>query len=58
MAIDQDKPCEHKNFEAVVEVNRIAPEGAPLTGLIADVKVWCSDCAEKFRWTGCPQGLS
>ncbi len=56
--IDQDKPCEHKNFEAVVEVNRIAPEGGSLEGLMADVKVWCSDCDEKFWWTGCPPGLS
>ena len=58
MVVDQDKPCEHKNFEAVVEVNRIAPEGGSLTGLMADVQVWCSDCNEVFRWTGCEPGLS
>jgi len=58
MATDQDKPCEHETFAAVVEVNRIAPEGGSLTGLMADVTVWCSDCNEKFRFTGCEPGLS
>ena len=58
MAVDQDRPCPHERFEAVVVVNRIAPEGGSLTGLMADVRVWCSDCGEVFRWTGCQPGLS
>lgn len=56
--IDQDKPCLHMNFDAVVTVNRIAEEGQVPTAYNADITVTCADCGEPFRWTGLRAGVS
>lgn len=58
--MDQDKPCPHEDFDVLVEVNRIVDEAdsSVMKALIADIKVTCTTCAEKFRWTGAPTGMS
>ena len=52
-------PCPHPSLDAFVDVARIAPEDdAPPTAFAASVRVYCSTCAEPFRWIGAPVGLS
>ena len=59
MIADPDRACEHPNFEAQVEVNRLsAVEGGPINAYSADIQVACVECGEKFRWIGVPAGLS
>ncbi|MFI8535391.1 hypothetical protein ACIGMX_34740 [Streptomyces aquilus] len=57
---DPDKPCPHENFDAYVEVNRLAAsdDDPTIVGYAADIKVNCRDCDEPFRWIGVPAGLS
>lgn len=46
--------CKHLNFQAEVNVNRIAEkEGGPITAYTADVHVSCADCGQPFRFK-CP----
>lgn len=45
--------CAHENFEASVEVSRLADSGR----FMADVRVKCSQCGEPFRFLGLPTGL-
>lgn len=57
--MDLDQPCPHETFEAYVEVNRISEiEQGPIHGFMAEIRVWCSQCNEQFRWTGAPAGMS
>lgn len=59
--INPDKPCEHENFAAFVDVNRITDstaESATVKGYAADIRVWCGDCAEAFVFIGAPVGVS
>jgi hypothetical protein len=54
-----DRPCEHIDFHAMVEVARLTDcEGGPVVGYSADITVFCVACDEAFRWIGCPYGLS
>ncbi len=45
--------CEHKEFEARVEVNRL--EDVKL--FAADIHIQCSECGMQFRFLGLPGGL-
>lgn len=45
--------CEHKNFTANVDVNRLIDSGA----FIADIRIKCADCGEPFTFP-LPVGLS
>lgn len=56
---DPDRACPHEQFEATVEVNRIArsDDDPTIVGYSADVRVWCGQCEEPFRWTGLKAGL-
>lgn len=45
--------CEHKNFAANVQVNRIEDNGR----FMADVSVCCIDCGTPFRFIGLPAGM-
>lgn len=57
-AVDPDRACEHLNFAADVEVNRLTTEeGGPVTAFILDLTVSCADCEEKFRFHGVQAGL-
>jgi hypothetical protein len=58
--IDPDKPCPHEDFDAFVEINRIArSDGDPtIRAYVADIRVKCMGCGEPFRWTGVRAGLS
>lgn len=42
------KECQHEDFEARVEVNRIEDVGC----FIAAVSVRCAECGEQFRFVG------
>lgn len=53
--MNRDRACSHENFQAVVEVNRL---GDPVEAFIADVRITCLDCDEKFRFNGVKAGLS
>jgi hypothetical protein len=56
-----DRACEHLDFAAEVDVNRIGTgdtaDGMP-RAYMADVRVRCADCGEPFRWVGVRAGLS
>lgn len=45
--------CEHRNFEANVNVNRIEDVGR----FAADVSIRCADCGVPFRFLGLPSGV-
>lgn len=52
-------PCEHKDFVASVDVNRIEPgdgDGGRLRFTV-DLRVQCADCDLPFRFLGLPSGL-
>jgi hypothetical protein len=61
MSISLDRPCPHEDFEAFVDVNRIGteetPDGSP-RAYMADVRVNCAQCGEKFRFVGVRAGVS
>ena len=58
MKADPDKACLHENFEASVEINRLAEEGSGEPGAYsADIRASCADCGESFRWIGLQAGL-
>lgn len=46
--------CEHKDFEAKVNVIRLEDSGA----FMAEVKVKCRECGTPFQFIGIPMGLS
>lgn len=57
---DLDKPCLHENTEAQVVINRIikSEEDHTPIAFMADIRAWCTDCQEDFRWSGVPAGLN
>lgn len=55
---DPDRPCEHRDFRAIVEVNRLMSEDdGPVTGYSAEVRVWCVECDEPFRFICADAGM-
>jgi hypothetical protein len=61
VTVNPDRACPHLHFNADVAVNRVGVEdtddGMP-DGYMADIRVWCTDCGERFRWMGLPAGVS
>lgn len=60
MTADPDKPCPHEDFSATVEVNRLTGSeepGAPVAAFMADIRVSCAGCGERFRWIGVEAGM-
>lgn len=50
--------CEHLNFAAEVDVNRLPQvEGGPVKRYVADVRIRCVECGVAFRFIGLPAGL-
>lgn len=49
-----DEPCEHIDFQAMVEVARIqrSDDDPTIIGFNAEIRVWCANCDEPMRWTG------
>ena len=45
--------CQHLNFEAFVNVNRLFASGR----FSADVRINCAECGEPFRFLGFPCGV-
>jgi len=45
--------CEHRDFEASVEVNRLEDTGR----FNADVRIKCVECGTPFRFIGLPAGV-
>jgi hypothetical protein len=57
---DPDRACPHENFAAEVDVNRLTGSEKPdaaVTAFMADVRVLCAGCGERFRWIGVEAGL-
>lgn len=58
--------CEHKNFQAQVDVTRLTDGGlndnpdpdAKIIGYSAEVNIHCADCGIQFRFIGVPGGYS
>lgn len=48
------EPCEHKDFTAHVEVNRLED----ISSFAADVRITCAECGTRFRFLGLPGGLN
>ncbi len=46
--------CEHKDFAARVEVNRLEDKNM----FAADVTITCLECKKPFRFLGLPGGVS
>jgi hypothetical protein len=46
--------CEHKNFRAEVDVNRLEDSGA----FMADIRIFCTECDLPFVFRGIEAGLS
>lgn len=46
-------PCQHQNFEADVDVNRLEDSGR----FCADIRIKCRDCGRPMRFLGLPMGL-
>ena len=46
--------CEHKNFEANVEINRMVDIGK----FEANIRIKCTDCGLPFQFIGLPGGLN
>lgn len=61
MTANPDRACDHPDFEAFVDVNRVGTgdtaDGSP-AAYVADIRVNCAACGEKFRWSGVQAGLS
>lgn len=50
--------CEHLNFAAEVDVNRItAEEGGNPYRWMAEIRVKCADCGIPMRFIGLPPGM-
>lgn len=45
--------CEHLNFAAEVDVNRLED----LQRFVADVRIHCADCGVQMRFIGLPAGV-
>lgn len=63
---DQVNPCAHKNFRADVAVGRLGEmpqDGRPEEDLdphsfVAEVRIKCTECEEKFGFKGIPGGYN
>lgn len=51
--------CEHEQFEAAVDVHRLLDDRdkTKVGAFLADVRVRCAQCGQKFQFLGLPQGL-
>ena len=51
-------PCNHDEIETTVELDRLTEtEGGPIVGWVADVRISCVVCGERFVFMG-PSGFS
>lgn len=46
--------CDHEEFEAKVDVNRLTDSGR----FMADIRIKCKQCGEPFRFLGLPCGVA
>lgn len=60
LTADPDVACEHPDFEAEVDVNRLAggDSDPSIVAYSADIRVRCAACHERFRWIGVKGGMS
>lgn len=49
--------CEHLNFAACVDVNRITNKEGVVERYQADIRIQCDKCGLPFRFIGLPAGL-
>lgn len=50
-------PCEHNNFLADVDVNRLENKHGEIHRYQADVRIKCTECGLPFRFIGLPAGM-
>lgn len=50
--------CEHLNFKAKVEVNRLLNDEGIVHGYSADIRIECDECSMPFEFVGAPAGWS
>ena len=56
----KESSCEHLNFQAEVDVNRIKADEKDTTSphrWMADVRIQCADCGIPMRFIGLPAGM-
>lgn len=49
--------CEHRQFQAAVQVARLTDERGNLKRFSADVTIRCSECGTRFQFQGMPAGF-
>lgn len=50
--------CEHLDFAASVEVNRLSKdEGSPINAYAAEIRIECAHCRERFVFMGLDPGM-
>ena len=55
---DPDRACPHDRYTVDLDVRPLAgPDGRPVPGSLAELRIACADCREQFRFTGLPVGL-
>lgn len=50
--------CEHKNFQAQVDVIRLTDDKGNVNGYTTDITINCADCFKPFEWVGLPMGVN
>ena len=56
---DPDRACPHDRYAVDLDVRPLAgPDGRPVPGSLAELRIACADCREQFRFTGLPVGLA
>jgi len=56
---DFEMTCEHKDFNATVEVHRLTRgEGGEVYAYSADIRIQCKECGLPFEFPGLPGGIS
>jgi hypothetical protein len=58
--INLDVPCPHTDFNVIADVRRVADadDSEKIIAYCVDVKCWCHECGEAFRWMGVQPGMS
>lgn len=50
--------CEHNDFVAKIDVNRILNGQGQISSFQADIHIWCAECELPFQFVGLPGGLN
>ena len=54
-----DRACGHPHFTVAADVNRLSnTEGGPINAYMADLRIECAACGERFRFINVRAGIS